>query len=721
MPKLDQKGAAHLLVPILLLIGLIATLYIVTQGSPLKLFSKATLEDKIEFKSLQKDANGNYAELEKNSAGQPKVQIAETTGDIVPFVWVEVTSKNPPAPQTPNNIGVGDSVLGVNSQTVVTIRAWGDKRRGIVPSIILADGSKKLFTYSVTAPSKQNAQTFTYTFPGSQTFINKPMIQFTNDKTAGDGSSDKEDRNAYIDYITINGVKYETEDAKTYSSGSWSQANGCEPGYKQQESLNCNGFFRYDGFTLVAPTPKPTVKPTTTPTPKPTVTPVPTSNPTPSSQPTAAPTVAPTPISTSTPTQVYTTHFQYAENLVDLDNAPLIPYTPATKAFGYTFKDKTHGVKSLLVQFIDSDGTKHQVDTKYSQIEIVYPPVPTSTPSPTSTPTPTLSATPAPSPTPQASLEARVFVTSTTYNGKIGGVAGANAKCQQRADAANLGGIWGAWLSVGDVAPSWNFNHAGTNSIAYKLINGTIVAKSWTDLKNSDRIGLVNPINVTEYGEIITSPTTQLDVWTNTTAYGGYDSANNDQSCYGYTSSSSDYYGHGGSVQKTNYQWSSNNFRKCNEMARLYCFEQIKSEPIPLPTSAPIINTPTPITSKRVFVTSNIWLGAGLNAASPDYQCSYAANQANLGGTWVSSMNFEPSYYGSYKMLNGNSVGTTLNIDENGSTVASYERVWVKDPGNTNNCSGPTGRGTVRQISNISFTVTNSCASGFGHLFCFEK
>src|SRR5690242_15690863 len=41
----------------------------------------------------------------------------------------------------------------------------------------------------------------------------------------------------------------------------------------------------------------------------------------------------------------------------------------------------------------------------------------------------------------------RVFVTSKTYQGTLGGLAGADMECQKLADAANLGGTWMAWLS----------------------------------------------------------------------------------------------------------------------------------------------------------------------------------------------------------------------------------------------------------------------------------
>lgn len=43
MPKLNQKGLVHFLLPIILVLGLIAAVYLVTSGNSLKLFSKASV------------------------------------------------------------------------------------------------------------------------------------------------------------------------------------------------------------------------------------------------------------------------------------------------------------------------------------------------------------------------------------------------------------------------------------------------------------------------------------------------------------------------------------------------------------------------------------------------------------------------------------------------------------------------------------------------------
>ncbi len=49
-----------------------------------------------------------------------------------------------------------------------------------------------------------------------------------------------------VDYIEVNGVKYESENASTFSVGSWDSVNGCAEGYKRSEWLSCNGgYFNY--------------------------------------------------------------------------------------------------------------------------------------------------------------------------------------------------------------------------------------------------------------------------------------------------------------------------------------------------------------------------------------------------------------------------------------------------------------------------------------------
>jgi hypothetical protein len=73
----------------------------------------------------------------------------------------------------------------------------------------------------------------------------------------------------------------------------------------------------------------------------------------------------------------------------------------------------------------------------------------------------------------------RVFVSSETYTGDLGGLDGADAKCQALADAAHLGGTFKAWLSTSTVDAADRLTHS---TRPYTLVDGTLIANDWTDL-----------------------------------------------------------------------------------------------------------------------------------------------------------------------------------------------------------------------------------------------
>jgi cysteine-rich repeat protein len=78
-----------------------------------------------------------------------------------------------------------------------------------------------------------------------------------------------------------------------------------------------------------------------------------------------------------------------------------------------------------------------------------------------------------------------VFVTSKVYNGNLMGLSGADAKCQERADTAMLGGQFKAWLSDGainmdesgvgmiDTSPWSNTDETGAPKFAKHCLNWT--------------------------------------------------------------------------------------------------------------------------------------------------------------------------------------------------------------------------------------------------------
>ena len=113
-----------------------------------------------------------------------------------------------------------------------------------------------------------------------------------------------------------------------------------------------------------------------------------------------------------------------------------------------------------------------------------------------------------------------VFVTSELYTGNLGGLAGADMKCQTLAQAAGLSGTFMAWLSDSTDSPATRFIQSQD---AYRLVDGTLVASDWADLTDGS---LGAAINVTETGAAVPAGTTTCGgggnntAWTNTTATG---------------------------------------------------------------------------------------------------------------------------------------------------------------------------------------------------------
>lgn len=108
-----------------------------------------------------------------------------------------------------------------------------------------------------------------------------------------------------------------------------------------------------------------------------------------------------------------------------------------------------------------------------------------------------------------------VFLSSETYTGNLGGVSGADLKCQALAQAAGLANAkkYRAWLSNGVQSPLSRFDQIDVDDLPYALRNGRLVAASFTELvEDGPRTG----IWLTELG----TPLFKKLVWTNTTATG---------------------------------------------------------------------------------------------------------------------------------------------------------------------------------------------------------
>lgn len=191
-------------------------------------------------------------------------------------------------------------------------------------------------------------------------------------------------------------------------------------------------------------------------------------------------------------------------------------------------------------------------------------------PTGSSAPPPPPGSNPPPGPNPPPPSFKRVFITSTTYNGNLGGLTGADAKCGERADAASLGGTWKAWVSDSTGSPSTRFSKV---TVSYMLVDGnTVIANNWNDLiTNKGGNYLRSMINKTELNTTVSDQ----NVWTHTTSAGTEDNAN--RHCNNWsttTGQGSSRYGHFGNNSKQDSGWTEVGDVECNSNMRLYCFEQ---------------------------------------------------------------------------------------------------------------------------------------------------
>ena len=108
------------------------------------------------------------------------------------------------------------------------------------------------------------------------------------------------------------------------------------------------------------------------------------------------------------------------------------------------------------------------------------------------------------SPPPSSSGTKHVFVTRTQYTGALGGLAGADSRCQISADAAGLGGSWKAWLSDSSLAAPSRITGGGP----WRLVGSDqLVFASAASLRGYPS----NPLDRDEYGKQTTN-----GIWTGT-------------------------------------------------------------------------------------------------------------------------------------------------------------------------------------------------------------
>jgi hypothetical protein len=157
----------------------------------------------------------------------------------------------------------------------------------------------------------------------------------------------------------------------------------------------------------------------------------------------------------------------------------------------------------------------------------------------------------------------RVFVTSITYSGNLGGVAGADADCANAAAAQTLGGAWKAWISSGSVNAIDRINDVGP----WYLVDGV------TKVFNNKANLLTTPLFAIDEDETGAQPSwVGLDgMWSGTTDQG----IASGEDCQGWTSDLTDDMATTGSIT-TDQTWggSTSGPIDCNVQEALICFEQ---------------------------------------------------------------------------------------------------------------------------------------------------
>jgi len=156
-----------------------------------------------------------------------------------------------------------------------------------------------------------------------------------------------------------------------------------------------------------------------------------------------------------------------------------------------------------------------------------------------------------------------VFVTSTQYDGNLGGLAGADAICQSAASSAGLAGSYMAWLSSSTQSPDDTFTKS---AYPYVLPDRTIVATDWNDLTDGT---ILNVIEIDEYGSTIPGAKT---VWTFTNQDGTAQATGNN--CSDWTNTSGAQTGGTGRADFTDNRWTDSGSATCSSPWRLFCFEQ---------------------------------------------------------------------------------------------------------------------------------------------------
>jgi len=171
------------------------------------------------------------------------------------------------------------------------------------------------------------------------------------------------------------------------------------------------------------------------------------------------------------------------------------------------------------------------------------------------------------------SVDKRIFVSSALYTGDLGGLDGADSKCQTMASKAGLCGTFKAWLSDGSANAADRLTHATGK---YLLLNDQLVANGWTGLTSGTlqhAIDLTEKQGVALVGTVKCGGSSIVPVWTGAPS-SGIAVANG--SCGNWATNGTGPGAAFGSAVAVNAAWSGlcQLTTVCADTAALYCVEQ---------------------------------------------------------------------------------------------------------------------------------------------------
>jgi hypothetical protein len=207
------------------------------------------------------------------------------------------------------------------------------------------------------------------------------------------------------------------------------------------------------------------------------------------------------------------------------------------------------------------------------------------------------------------------FVTSSVQDGALGGLAGADAICMQRASEAGLAGTFVAWLSL---ANSNAFSRiAGARG--WRLVDGTPVADDPSDFATNQ---LLAPLALDEHGTDVR--TAGPHPWTGTYGDGTYTGTD----CAGWASNATATSGSIGDPKLGSSAFTSAGNLSCDQLHPLYCLEIDRVAHVAF----------TPPHARLAFVTDETWLPNAGGVSSADATCTAEARIAGLPGTYRAAL-----------------------------------------------------------------------------------